>query len=78
MAVTETASMPQEDQHGRPEAACPGQAVEVLGEQARHIDLEIEKRVLRKIDCFLMPAMVIGKNQATRSFPFVPRSMGLC
>ncbi|KAL4965449.1 putative MFS transporter [Aspergillus stella-maris] len=34
--------------------------VEALGEQARPIDPEIERRVLRKIDMFLMPAMVIG------------------
>ncbi|KAH6661813.1 major facilitator superfamily domain-containing protein [Plectosphaerella plurivora] len=35
-------------------------AVEVLGEEARAIDPDVERRVLRKIDLFLMPAMVIG------------------
>ncbi|KAF6806736.1 allantoate permease [Colletotrichum sojae] len=35
-------------------------AAEVLGEEARVIDPEVERRVLRKIDLFLMPAMVIG------------------
>ncbi|KAL4862275.1 hypothetical protein BDV12DRAFT_179056 [Aspergillus spectabilis] len=34
--------------------------VEALGEEARPIDPEVERRVLRKIDLFLMPAMVIG------------------
>lgn len=37
-------------------------AAEVLGEQPRVIDPEVERRVLRKIDLFLMPAMVIGKH----------------
>ncbi|KAM0332520.1 hypothetical protein ACHAQA_002803 [Verticillium albo-atrum] len=37
-----------------------GAAAEVLGEEARIIDPEVERRVLRKIDLFLMPAMVIG------------------
>lgn len=32
-----------------------------LGEEARVIESEIEKQVLRKIDWFLMPAMVIGE-----------------
>ena len=36
-------------------------AEEVLGEEARSIDQEVERRVVRKIDMFLMPAMVIGK-----------------
>lgn len=30
--------------------------------EATPIDTEIEKRVLRKIDLFLMPAMVIGQS----------------
>ncbi|KAK1516880.1 allantoate permease [Colletotrichum costaricense] len=40
----------------------PSQAVklETIGEEALAIDLVIEKRVLQKIDLFLMPAMVIG------------------
>lgn len=36
--------------------------VVVLGEEAREIDPQIAKRVLRKIDLFLMPAMVMCKN----------------
>ncbi|KAF4544371.1 MFS transporter [Lasiodiplodia theobromae] len=35
-------------------------AVELLGEEASAIDPEIERRVIRKIDLFLMPAMVLG------------------
>lgn len=34
--------------------------LETVGEQAHEIDPEVEARVLRKIDLFLMPAMVIG------------------
>ncbi|OJJ61719.1 hypothetical protein ASPSYDRAFT_40250 [Aspergillus sydowii CBS 593.65] len=34
--------------------------INLLGEEARPIDREVERRVLRKIDLFLMPAMVIG------------------
>lgn len=37
-------------------------AAELLGEEAQPIDPEVERRVLRKIDLFLMPAMVIGKS----------------
>ncbi|KAK0371027.1 allantoate permease [Colletotrichum limetticola] len=41
----------------------PSQAVklETIGEEALAIDLVIEKRVLQKIDLFLMPAMVIER-----------------
>jgi hypothetical protein len=35
---------------------------ELLGEEARDVDPEIERKVLRKIDLFLMPAMVIGAS----------------
>ncbi|KAF2441819.1 MFS general substrate transporter [Karstenula rhodostoma CBS 690.94] len=35
-------------------------AAELLGDEAQPIDPEVERRVLRKIDLFLMPAMVIG------------------
>jgi hypothetical protein len=36
--------------------------VEALGEEARAIDAQLHARVLRKIDYFLMPAMVIGTS----------------
>lgn len=35
--------------------------MELVGEEARSIDPNVEKRVLRKIDLFLMPAMVTGQ-----------------
>lgn len=34
----------------------------ILGDEAHHIDPVLEARVLRKIDLFLMPAMLIGTN----------------
>ena len=37
-------------------------AMGLVGEHAQEIDAEMEKRVLRKIDLFLIPAMVVGKN----------------
>lgn len=33
---------------------------DLMGTEARPIDPEVERRVLRKIDMFLMPAMIIG------------------
>ncbi|KAF2874042.1 major facilitator superfamily domain-containing protein [Massariosphaeria phaeospora] len=35
-------------------------AIGLVGEHATAIDADVEKRVLRKIDWFLMPAMVVG------------------
>ena len=35
-------------------------ALAFVGEHAQAIDPEVEKRVVRKIDLFLIPAMVIG------------------
>lgn len=35
--------------------------MDLVGEEARSIDPSVERRVLRKIDLFLMPAMVIGE-----------------
>lgn len=39
--------------------------IDLLGEEAKPIDPEVERRVLRKIDLFLMPAMVIGMQLLT-------------
>jgi hypothetical protein len=36
-------------------------AIGLVGEHARDIDPEVEKRVLRKIDLFLIPAMIVGE-----------------
>jgi hypothetical protein len=44
---------------GRASIAEP--TMDLLGDEARSIDPSLEKAVLRKIDTFLMPAMVIGK-----------------
>lgn len=35
-------------------------AIGLVGEHARDIDPEVEARVLRKIDWFLIPAMIVG------------------
>jgi hypothetical protein len=35
-------------------------AIALVGEHAQAIDPAIEARVLRKIDVFLMPAMIVG------------------
>lgn len=35
-------------------------AVKLVGEHAQAIDPEVEARVLRKIDWFLIPAMIVG------------------
>jgi hypothetical protein len=37
-------------------------AIGLVGEHARDIDPAIEAKVLRKIDCWLIPAMVVGKE----------------
>lgn len=35
-------------------------AIGLVGEHAREIDPEVKARVLRKIDWFLIPAMIVG------------------
>jgi len=37
-------------------------AIGLVGEHARDIDPEVEARVLRKIDWFLIPAMIVGMS----------------
>jgi hypothetical protein len=50
----------------QPSSALPSLALEkdvaigLVGEHAREIDAAVEARVLRKIDWFLIPAMVVG------------------
>jgi hypothetical protein len=41
-------------------------ALAFVGEHAQHIDPEVEKRVIRKIDLFLIPAMIIGTHRLQR------------
>jgi len=36
-------------------------AINLVGEHAQEIDPETEAKVLRKIDWFLIPAMIVGK-----------------
>ena len=36
------------------------EAIGLVGEHAQEIDPEVEARVLRKIDWFLIPAMIVG------------------
>jgi hypothetical protein len=47
----------------------------LLGEESKVIDFELQRRVLRKIDCFLMPAMVIGIPSTPYPRPFFLRRM---
>ncbi|KAF2430145.1 allantoate transport protein [Tothia fuscella] len=57
---------PPRSGHGNPEfKACEVSlekdvAIGLVGEHAREIDPEVEARVLRKIDWFLIPAMIVG------------------
>jgi hypothetical protein len=39
-------------------------AINLVGEYAQEIDPEIEARVLRKIDWFLIPAMIVGMSMS--------------
>lgn len=41
--------------------------VDLLGEEAIQIDPGVEKRVLRRIDWFLMPATMIGADAPSTS-----------
>lgn len=42
-------------------------AIGLVGEHAQDIDPEVEARVLKKIDWFLMPAMIVGTFYFTRA-----------
>lgn len=54
-------TVPEGDKTGWKTAASVP-AVKLLEEEAQAIDPEVGRRVLRKIDLFLMPAMVLGKK----------------
>jgi hypothetical protein len=56
--VSETAAT-NSDGYGE-KGTIPAVAMALVGNEARPIDPEIARRVLRKIDMFLMPAMVLG------------------
>ncbi|KAM0472423.1 hypothetical protein ACHAP7_008576 [Fusarium lateritium] len=51
---------PSDDDLPKVEADKANSTLDIVGEEARPIDLEVNRRVLRKIDLFLMPAMVVG------------------
>jgi glycine cleavage system aminomethyltransferase T len=40
-------------------------AIGLVGEHAQEIDPEVEARVLKKIDWFLMPAMIVGTSTSS-------------
>jgi hypothetical protein len=44
-------------------------AIKLVGEHAQEIDPEVEKRVLRKIDLFLIPAMIVGMTFLVTAYP---------
>ena len=64
--TTQLASPPHTQTHHDPESGPSSISLEkdvaigLVGEHARGIDPEVEARVLRKIDWFLIPAMIIG------------------
>lgn len=55
-----SASRPNADATNEKSDAVVAGDVEALGEEARSIDAQLHARVLRKIDCVLMPAMLVG------------------
>jgi hypothetical protein len=53
-------------------------ALGLVGEHAQDIDPEVEARVVRKIDWFLIPAMIVGMHfHRTRTTNLSPRSKEL-
>ena len=44
-------------------------AIGLVGEHARDIDPEVEARVLRKIDWFLIPPMIVGTRASPANIP---------
>ena len=63
----ETVTSPPADSHrGDPESGVSSLsldkdvAIGLVGEHAQEIDAEVEQTVLRKIDWFLIPAMIVG------------------
>lgn len=45
-------------------------AIGLVGEHAQDIDPETEAKVLRKIDLFLIPAMIVGMSIITNHQPY--------
>jgi hypothetical protein len=61
-----TTSSPQHDPESalNPASTDKDIAINLVGEHAQEIDPEIEARVLRKIDWFLIPAMIVGMSMS--------------
>lgn len=60
---TTTTSPPHDAEYSASSASLSkDDALGLVGEHAQEIDPAVEARVLRKIDWFLIPAMIIGKT----------------
>lgn len=63
-----TTASPPDTRHGEPESGTSSLsldkdvAIGLVGEHAHEIDPMVEARVLRKIDWFLIPAMIVGES----------------
>ena len=59
-----TASSPRRDAETALNATTTDKdiAINLVGERAQEIDAAIEAKVLRKIDWFLIPAMIVGMS----------------
>ena len=69
-----TASSPRHDAETALDATATDKdlAINLVGERAQDIDPEIEAKVLRKIDWFLIPAMIVGTSiPPTSSIPSI-------
>ena len=69
-----TASSPRHDAEAALNATTTDQdlAINLVGERAQDIDSEVEAKVLRKIDWFLIPAMIVGTSMLpTSSIPSI-------
>lgn len=61
--VTEMAGSPLDPESGTSSLSLDRDvAIKLVGEHAQEIDPEMERKVLRKIDLFLIPAMIIGTS----------------
>lgn len=61
-----------EEDFPKGEARLESSAGNILGGEAREIDPTVSRRVLRKIDWFLMPAMTIGEFEYSTDCPALP------
>jgi hypothetical protein len=69
-----TTATPPSPHHDTESGAAPTStdkdiAIGLVGEHAQDIDPETEAKVLRKIDLFLIPAMIVGMSIITNHQP---------